>query len=180
MHPGTSRPEVGNMHPFLTKMSKRGPLAQKLETCVHECYPWRSHRSWKHACTSAILGSYFFVGQVVSGYRRPIPEWWPPPVAQLVSKCWHQDSFMRPSATQVGAAIWQLLSVCISVCLSVCLSSCSPRPRMWAQPHGSCRLSVYLSLSVSLPASKGVRRAHGRDDTLRFCPSIRCAKRSRP
>ena len=40
--------------------------------------------------------------QVAEGYRRPLPEHWPPALAELVTECMAQDPGDRPSAAQVG------------------------------------------------------------------------------
>ncbi len=39
--------------------------------------------------------------QVAEGYRRPLPEHWPPQLAELVTECMAQDPRDRPSAAQV-------------------------------------------------------------------------------
>lgn len=39
--------------------------------------------------------------QVAGGYRRPLPDFIPEPLRQLISECWAQDAKDRPAITDV-------------------------------------------------------------------------------
>ena len=44
---------------------------------------------------------------MAEGYRRPLPESWPPELKVIVTACMAQNPQDRPSADQVRIADWQ-------------------------------------------------------------------------
>ena len=41
------------------------------------------------------------VAQVAGGYRRPLPEYLPEAMRQIISECWAQESRQRPNISEV-------------------------------------------------------------------------------
>lgn len=46
--------------------------------------------------------------QVVGGYRRPMPAWWPQQLRDLISDCWAADPARRPSMLAVARRLLAL------------------------------------------------------------------------
>jgi Protein tyrosine and serine/threonine kinase len=91
--------------------------------------------------------------QVASGYREPVPSWWPASIQALIARCWSHDPHQRPHMSSV------LAELKVAAADPAVLAIFDQAPQLIQQDA-----AVTLGeIGATTPAEKKTRRGRGRE-----------------
>ena len=91
-------------------MADQGHCQRRCSTIIYMCWVQSDVTRWQQGPfanlhsrgTAPRAESHFaFVAQVAGGYRRPLPEYLPEALREIINKCWAQNSRQRPDISDV-------------------------------------------------------------------------------